>query len=41
MLCRSGRTSEVVRSLKEAAVYPYTDLYRESHAPKRRKWGIF
>jgi suppressor of fused protein SUFU len=40
-LCRSGKSGEVERSLRDAGVYPYTDLYREPHVPTRRKWRLF
>ena len=41
ILCRSGKSEEVEQTLKEAAIYPYTDLYRKPLVPKRRKWGLF
>lgn len=34
--CRKGRREQVVAALKEAGVYPYTDLFRESVLKKKR-----
>jgi hypothetical protein len=34
--CRMGRREEVVHALKEAGVYPYTDLFRQSSLKSRR-----
>jgi hypothetical protein len=37
--CRSGKAELVERLLKERGIHPYTDLYRQTLLPKRRKWG--
>ncbi len=39
-LCQSGRSDEVASALRSKGVYPYTDLFRESQVPKRKKWGF-